>query len=102
MSEKSKPKQYGFFIFVIFLGVLKVWAVFSFTSALTTAFACAILFFLFLKGVRINQKLDKKIEVHDAKNRAVIDHNETLIGLEIARKEEIKKQRLEKLGLRDL
>lgn len=57
---------------------------------------------VFLLGVRINQNLDKKIEEHDAKNRAVIDHNEKLIGLEMARKNEIKRQKLEKLGIGDL
>ena len=102
MSEKTKPKQYGLFIFVIFLGVLKVWEVFSIGPAVITAFACAILFLAFLLGVRINQNLDKKIEEHDAKNRAVIDHNEKLIGLEMARKNEIKRQKLEKLGICDL
>ena len=41
------------------------------------------------------------IEEVDAANRDVIEHNVTLMGLEMARKDEIRRKRLEKLGLGD-
>ena len=82
MSEKTKPKQYGLFVFVIFLGVLKVWEVFSIGPALITAFACAILFLVFLLGVRINQNLDKKIEEIDKLNSERAEAAENITKLQ--------------------
>lgn len=72
--------------------------VLSFGAMLLTAFACAVLFWAILKGGSKNKKLNAKIEEVDAASRGVIEHNETLVGLEMARKNEVRKKRLEKLG----
>lgn len=101
MNEQSKKHYYWFLIAIVVLGLVKVFTVLSFGAMLLTAFACAVLFWAILNGVSINQKLNAKIEEVDAANRRLIEHNETLMGLEMARKDEIKRKRLEKLGLGD-
>ncbi|MBK3451044.1 hypothetical protein [Pseudomonas haemolytica] len=101
MNEQSKKHYYWFLIAIVVLGLVKVFTVLSFGAMLLTAFACAVLFWAILKGASINQKLNAKIEEVDAANRDVIEHNETLMGLEMARKDEIRRKRLEKLGLGD-
>lgn len=102
MNEQSKKHYYWFLVAIVLLGLVKVFTVLSFGAMLLSAFACAVLFWAILKGVNINQKLNAKIEEVDAANRDVIEHNETLMGLEMARKNEIKRQKLEKLGIGDL
>ena len=101
MNEQSKKHYYWFLVAIVVLGLVKVFTVLSFGAMLLSAFACAILFWAILKGVNINQKLNAKIEEVDAANRGVIEHNETLKGLEMTRKNEVRKKRLEKLGLGD-
>lgn len=101
MNEQSKKHFYWFLVAIVVLGLVKVFTVLSFGAMLLTAFACAVLFWAILKGVSINQKLNAKIEEVDAANRGVIEHNETLMGLEMARKNEVRKKKLEKLGLGD-
>ncbi|MFJ2462927.1 hypothetical protein [Pseudomonas sp. NPDC087615] len=101
MNEQSKKHYYWFLVAIVVLGLVKVFTVLSFGAMLLTAFACAVLFWSILKGVSINKKLNAKIEEVDAANRDVIEHNETLMGLEMARQNEVRKKRLEKLGLGD-
>ena len=101
MNEQSKKHYYWFLIAIVVLGLVKVFTVLSFGAMLLTAFACAVLFLAILKGVSINQKLNAKIEEVDAANRDVIEHNETLMGLEMSRKNEVRKKRIKKLGLGD-
>ncbi|SAM36053.1 hypothetical protein [Pseudomonas sp. 1 R 17] len=101
MNEQSKKHYYWFLVAIVVLGLVKVFTVLSFGAMLLTAFACAVLFWAILKGVSKNHKLNAKIEEVDAANRDVIEHNETLMGLEVARKNVVRKKRLEKLGLGD-
>lgn len=101
MNEQSKKHYYRFLVAIVVLGLVKVFTVLSFGAMLLTAFACAVLFWAILKGVSINHKLNAKIEEVDAANRDVIEHNETLMGLEMSRENEVRKKRLEKLGLGD-
>lgn len=101
MNEQSKKHYNWFLVAIVVLGLVKVFTVLSFGAMLLTAFACAVLFWAILKGVKINQKLNAKIEEVDAANRDVIEHNETLMGLEMSRKNEVRKKRIKKLGLGD-
>lgn len=101
MNEQSKKHYYWFLVAIVVLGLVKAFTVLSFGAMLLTAFACAVLFWAILKGVSINQKLNAKIEEVDAANRDVIEHNETLMGLEMSRKNEVRKKRIKKLGLGD-
>lgn len=101
MNEQSKKHYYWFLVAIVVLGLVKAFTVLSFGAMLLTAFACAVLFWAILKGVKINQKLNAKIEEVDAANRDVIEHNETLMGLEMSRKNEVRKKRIKKLGLGD-
>ena len=101
MNEQSKKLYYWLLIAIAVLGLVKVWSVISFGAMFLAAVACAILFLAILKSVSFNQKLSEKIEEVDAANCGVIEHHEALVGLEMARKEEIKRKKLEKLGLGD-
>lgn len=101
MNEQSRKHYYWLLIAIVVLGLVNVWSVISFGAMFLAAVACAILFFAILKSVSFNQKLNEKIEEVDAANLGVIEHHETLMGLEMARKDEVRRKRLEKLGLGD-